>query len=239
MAEIGVVRFAHVAREVAEAALPRSRSPFSKHTFTQPMVLAIWCLMRYEDWTYREAEVRLREHAELRAALEIERAPDSTTLYRCLRRTGEEELTRLLQETIRRMPPAPEGGTTVAVDGTGLAPGAISTSFVNRVRDRGEGRTWRHWLTWVVVVDLPRRLILAQVAKPGPTNDGATLRPLLERARHLVPHSTVRSTIPSSARSSAPRAASLPSVGSRPGTCMACGRRCAPTSPPSPIVSVP
>ena len=46
MAERGAVRFAHVAREVAEAALPRYRRPFSKHTFTQPTLLAIRCLMR-------------------------------------------------------------------------------------------------------------------------------------------------------------------------------------------------
>jgi hypothetical protein len=186
MAEIGVVRFAQVAREVAEAVLPPYRSPFSKHTFTQPTLLAILCLMRYEDWTYREAEVRLREHAELRTALTIERVPDYTTLYRCLRRTGEDALTRLLQQTIRRMPPPPDGGTTVAVDGTGLAPGAISTFFVNRTRDRGEGFTWRHWRKWVVVVDLARHFILAQAAKRGPTNDGATLRPLLDQARHLA-----------------------------------------------------
>lgn len=50
----------------------------------------------------------------------------------------------------------------------------------------GQGLTWRHWLTWVVVVDQPCRLILAHGATPGPTNDGATLRPLLEQARHLV-----------------------------------------------------
>jgi hypothetical protein len=49
------------------------------------------------------------------------------------------------------------------------------------VRDRGEGLTWRRWLKWVVVVDLSRRLILEQVAKPGLTNDGATLRPCLSK----------------------------------------------------------
>ena len=90
----------------------------------------------------------------------------------------------------------------MAVDATGLAPGAItpgaiSTFFVNRVRDRGPGLTWRHWLKWVVVVDLPRRLILAQlilaqVAKPGPTTDGAPLRPLLDQARRLAPIRCVR-----------------------------------------------
>jgi hypothetical protein len=80
MAEMGVVQFAQVAREVAETAVPQDRSPFSKHTFTQPTLLAILCLMRYEDGTDREAEVRLRERAELRAAQELDRVPDSTTL---------------------------------------------------------------------------------------------------------------------------------------------------------------
>jgi transposase-like protein DUF772 len=42
--------------------------------------------MRYEDWTFREAEVRLREHQELRAVLQLPAVPDYTTLYRFLRR---------------------------------------------------------------------------------------------------------------------------------------------------------
>jgi hypothetical protein len=82
MAEVGLVRlvrFAHVAHEVAEAVPPRYRSKDAKHLFTQPALLAILCLMRYEDWTFREAEVRLGEHQELRAALGLERAPDDTT----------------------------------------------------------------------------------------------------------------------------------------------------------------
>ncbi len=186
MAEIGLLQFAHVAREVAEAAVSPYRTPFSKHIFTQPTLLAILCLMRYEDWTYRETEVRLREHSELRNVLGIDRVPDYTTLYRCLRRLREEDLTRLLDEAIRRMPPPPAEGTTVAVDATGLAPGAISTFFVNRVRDRGQGLTWRHWLDWVIVADLPRQLILAQMARPGPCHDEALLPALLQHARHLT-----------------------------------------------------
>jgi len=61
--------------------------------------------MRYEDCTYRETEVRLREHVELRAALALKHVPDYTTLYLRLRRIGEDEATRLLQETVRQMPP--------------------------------------------------------------------------------------------------------------------------------------
>jgi|SRR6516165_2857639 len=48
-----------VALDVAQATVPRYRTRFSKHQFTQPQLLAILCLMRYEDWTFREAEVRL------------------------------------------------------------------------------------------------------------------------------------------------------------------------------------
>jgi hypothetical protein len=80
MAEVGLLRFAQVAREVAEAVLPTYRSKYSKHLFTQPSLLAIPCLLRYEDWTFREAEARLAEHQELHTALGLERVPDDTTL---------------------------------------------------------------------------------------------------------------------------------------------------------------
>ena len=69
MAEVGLVRFGEVALDVAQTTVPRYRTTFSKHQFTQPQLLAILCLMRYGDWTFREAEVRLAEHAELRRAL--------------------------------------------------------------------------------------------------------------------------------------------------------------------------
>src|SRR6201984_1523465 len=76
MAEVGLLPFARVALQVATQVLPRYRTRFSKHQFTQPQLLAVLCLMRYEDWTFREAEVRLREHQELRAVLQLPAVPD-------------------------------------------------------------------------------------------------------------------------------------------------------------------
>ncbi len=49
MAEVGLITFAQVALEVAQAVMPPYRSKFSKRRFTQPQLLAILCLMRYED----------------------------------------------------------------------------------------------------------------------------------------------------------------------------------------------
>ena len=50
MTEVGLLPFARVALEVATAILDRYRTPFSKHQFMQPQLLAVLCLMRYEDW---------------------------------------------------------------------------------------------------------------------------------------------------------------------------------------------
>src|SRR5258706_8338533 len=91
-AEVGLLPFACVALEVATQVLPPYRTRFSKHQFTQPQLLAVLCLMRYEDWTFREAETRLREHQELRAAFEFREVPAYTTLYRFLRRLDDVNL---------------------------------------------------------------------------------------------------------------------------------------------------
>ena len=80
MAEVGLVTFARVALRVGQSALPAYRSTCSKRRFQPPQLLAIRCLMRDEDWTFRDAEVRLTEHTERRAALGCSTCP---TLPRC------------------------------------------------------------------------------------------------------------------------------------------------------------
>src|ERR1700756_1433008 len=117
MPEVGLVRFRQVALDVAQATVPRYRTAFSKHKFTQPQLLAILCLMRYEDWTYREAEVRLAEHRELRHALHLATVPDHTALYRFLRRLDEAAIDRALHQVVDRIPlPGPRRRARVAVD---------------------------------------------------------------------------------------------------------------------------
>jgi hypothetical protein len=176
--------------QVMQEVLPAYSSKFSKHTFTQPQLMTILCLMRFEDWTFREAEVRLAEHSDLRAALGIQRVPDHTTPYRFMRRVTDEMLNQVLVAAAQRLPNRRRGRkpkkVTVAVDATGLAPGSISTFFVNRQRDHGDGLEWRHWCKWTVVIDVLRHCVLAQAAWPGPYNDCATLRPLVDAAQQVT-----------------------------------------------------
>jgi Transposase DDE domain/Transposase domain (DUF772) len=188
MAEIGLLQFARLALEVSEAVLPAQRTKFSKRQFTQPQLLAVLCLMRYEDWTFREAEVRLSEHSELRSALRLHSVPDYTTLYRFLTRLKEDDVARAMHEIVRRMPGRWRSPATVAVDATGLAQGAVSSYFIRRVEHFGDKqRSWKHWLKWLTVVDVDRQIILAQGARQAPWNDCATLPMLVAQAHQHTP----------------------------------------------------
>src|SRR6266404_1400145 len=185
MSEVGLVPFARVALEVAREVLPSYSHRFSPQRFTQPQLLAILCLMRYEDWTFRGAEIRLGEHGELRRALEVQAVPDHSTLFRFMLRLEERVIGQALAEVVRRLQKKKPGSrrtkTVVAVDATGLAPGAISTFFIRRREQHGGApMPWRYWLKWLLAVDTRLRVILAQKAHQGPVNDCATLRPLLD-----------------------------------------------------------
>ena len=191
MAEVGLLPFTRIALEVCRAVLPRYRSRFSKHQFTQPQLLAILCLMRYEDWTFREAEVRLGEHRELRQTLGLGSVPDFTTLYRFLQRLDDQIIDRAVGETVRRLRGTGRKGrrrARVAVDATGLAQGAVSTFFVRRMHHHGQKPLpWRHWLKWVVVADLDQQFVLSQLARRGPWNDCANLPAVVGAASEQTP----------------------------------------------------
>lgn len=188
MAEVGLVRLARLALQVSGEVLPAQRTKFSKRQFTQPQLLAVLCLMRYEDWTFREAEVRLGEHAELRSALKLNSVPDFTTLYRFLARLDPADVTRVMNEIVRRMPGRWRGLATVAVDATGSAQAAVSSYFIRRVEHFSQKqRTWKHWLKWLALVDVERQIILAQWARQAPWNNCATLPELVTQAHKNAP----------------------------------------------------
>jgi hypothetical protein len=52
------VRFVWLALEVSKAVLLTRRTKFGKKQFSRPQLRAVLCLMRYEDWSFREAEMR-------------------------------------------------------------------------------------------------------------------------------------------------------------------------------------
>lgn len=138
MSEIGLVPFARVALEVGREVLPPYSHRFSPQRFTQPQLLAILCLMRYEDWTFRAAEIRLAEHAELRRALELKAVPDHSTFFRFMLRLDEQVIAQALSEVVRRLqrrrPVPKKKKPTVAVDATLVGSGSDKHVFYSAAR---------------------------------------------------------------------------------------------------------
>src|SRR5260370_12519659 len=144
--------------------------------------------MRYEDWTFREAEVRLREHQELRAVLHLPAVPDYTTLYRFLRRLEDDAVDRGLQETVRRLRRRRSRPISAAIDGTGLSDTSVSTFFHRRLEQHAHGpRPRRPWLKWLIVADVRQQILLAQRARQARGCDTRSLPGLLDVAARGAP----------------------------------------------------
>ena len=91
--------------------------------------------MRYEDWTLRETAGRLREQGERRRVRGRKSVPDYTPWYRFRKRREEKKIDPAWGEAARRWGAVrrrDHGRARVAVDATGLAPGAVSSYFARR-----------------------------------------------------------------------------------------------------------
>ena len=113
-------------------------------------------------------------------------------MYRVLRRLDEAVLEQLLSAVVPRRVPPPDRQTTVVVDATGLAPGAICTFFVKRAKDRGEGSTWRHWRKWTMAAAVDRRWTVAQTARQRVPVSLVRADAECDRERH---HQPIRQTL--------------------------------------------
>ena len=108
------LRFARVAYEVAQQALPRYSHPKSPHRFTFPQLAA--CILLNLDLrvSYRELEEWLRTQEPVRAALELSRVPDHSTLARAHQRLIRLGMLETLQRTVAQRLGIAEGATDTA-----------------------------------------------------------------------------------------------------------------------------
>ncbi len=94
--------------------------------------------------------------------------PDFPTLYRFLQRLDDQTIDRGPRNgaPVARSMKKKRKWVRVAVGATGLALGAVSTFFVRRMHHHGQKPLpWRHWLKWVVAIDLDQQFVLSQLAR--------------------------------------------------------------------------
>jgi len=159
----------------ATQVLPPYRTRFSKHQFTSrsccgavPDALRRLDLSRSRDALARAPRVARR--------IEIARGTRLHHLYRFLRRLDDVTVERGLGETVRRLRRRRRRAVSVAIDGTGLSYNSVSTFFIRRLEQHADrSARHRHWLKWVIVVDVQQQILLAQRAHQGPGSDVRSL----------------------------------------------------------------
>ena len=77
---------ARTALDIAREALPAYSSKYSRHDFTQHQHFALMALREFLKTDYRGLEQFLKEWGELRAALELEKVPDHSTIQKAAER---------------------------------------------------------------------------------------------------------------------------------------------------------
>ena len=77
---------ARSALEVGEATLERYSSVKASHKFTQPQLFAILVLKEFMRLDYRGIIAHLKDHSDLRRALDLKELPHHTTLWYAERR---------------------------------------------------------------------------------------------------------------------------------------------------------
>ena len=134
-----LLRFAQLAHEVAQDAIPERAHRFAPKRYTQPQLLACLLVKEYLRLDYRTAQETLEVSDGLRDAIGLTVVPDYSTLWRFAHEKATDDVVATaLVETGRRFKASghdpPPGPPLVAIDSTGMFCGHASRYFDQRRR---------------------------------------------------------------------------------------------------------
>ena len=188
-----LLRFAQLAHEVAQEAIPERAHRFAPKRYTQPQLLACLLVKEYLRLDYRTAQETLDASDGLRDAIGLTVVPDYSTLWRFAHDEATADVVATaLVETVRRFKASghdpPPGPPLVAIDSTGMFCSHASRYFDQR-RRKGSAATYkaRAYQKWAAALWIGPQLVTAQLSKPGPCGDYPDLPPRAERSVASVP----------------------------------------------------
>ena len=166
---------------VARRQLNDYSCPKSKHTFTQPQLLACLVLKAYAKRTYRGTVELLEAGNDLRAALGLSKVPAHTTLKEFADRVLSPRLLDAAVAQVLALLQERRGGglvvREVACDSTGVEATCASAHFVSRAR-----RCRKGYVKLSLAVACTSVVLVAMALSVGPSNDLCEARELLWRA---------------------------------------------------------
>lgn len=177
-----------IALVVSRRHFARYSHPKSKHTFTQPQLMACLVLKAHLRQTYRGVVDLLAAAAELREALGLPKVPRHTTLAAFEKRALTPELLDALIGEVLAVA-RERGGVRVdelAVDSTGIECSPASRHYELRI-----GRRRGRYVKLMLAVACGSLLAVAATASVGPSNDVADCWGVLwHSSGRCAPHSS-------------------------------------------------
>jgi hypothetical protein len=190
-----------VARGVARRCLPAYSHRCSPKKFTQHQLFACLALKEFLKLDYRGTESLLQDSPALRAAIELQAAPDFTTLQKASRRLLKlSNVRRMLEDTLgkaRQMGVFKKRVRLAAIDASGFEAHHISAYFVRRRAKNGkitgkwQTTTYRRFPKLAVICDCQTHLILSAVVERGPKPDFDHWIPAMKQANDVATIATL------------------------------------------------
>jgi len=181
---------AAAALATGEAVLPTYAHRFSPKKFTQPQLFACLVLKTFYKTDYRGIVQILKDSAEVREAIDLERLPHYTTLHKAstrLLRTAVAE--KLLTATLRQVMKRRKRVRLGAMDSSGMESRHVSAYYVKR-RSREpnvwQTTTYTRFPKLGMVCDCSNHLILSVFVGRGPKPDVNQFRKTLKPATTRV-----------------------------------------------------
>lgn len=163
---------------------------FSPRLYTQPQLFACLALKVFFKTDYRGVTQLLRDLADLRDVLTLERVPHYTTLQKaCHRLLTLPRARRLLTSTVRRLLGRRRRVDLGALDSTGIDCGHRSHYYVRR-RSKGDTKPqkvrYSRYAKLEAAFECQTHLIIAAIPRRGPAADTDRFVPLLDEALRRV-----------------------------------------------------
>ncbi len=125
-----LLKFTELCMRLASQQVPHYSSKFSKHTFTQPQLITLYCLKIKLGTPYRELIDWLSEMPRIRKALGLKKLPHFTTVQKAFQRLGA-VVWHVLQRLSASLLP---GDGVAAVDGSGWDRSYASRYYTQRIK---------------------------------------------------------------------------------------------------------
>jgi hypothetical protein len=166
--------------QVARRQLSDYSCPKSRHTFTQPQLLACMVLRALKKLTYRGTTELLEASDSLRAVLGLDRVPAHTTLIEFAKKLSPATLDALIGQVLAYLQERGLVVHEVAIDSTGVETRSASTHYLSRSKGKRGG-----YIKLALAVACTSIVLVSATVGVGPGND-------LAEAPHLLWRSATR-----------------------------------------------